>query len=85
MNDIKEIQKDIGEIRVSQARMEKDVAYHIRRTDLNEARLKILEDLAEKVKEAINNVLGGMRLISWVVGGISALVGILKVMEFFLP
>lgn len=34
MNDIKEIQKDIGEIKVSQARMEQDIKHHIKRTDL---------------------------------------------------
>lgn len=42
-NDIKEISKDINEIKISLAAQAVDLNHHIRRTDLAEKRIELLQ------------------------------------------
>lgn len=44
MDKLDLIQKDISEIKVSQARTEQDLKYHIKRTDLAEENIKLLRE-----------------------------------------
>ncbi len=47
LEKVDKVQADISEIKESQARMEVDVAYHIKRTDL-------LEDMVKELKKVVD-------------------------------
>lgn len=62
--EMKELRTDVGEIKTTQAEMQKDVSYHIKRTDLLEQRVEQVADLGKKAMGAW-----------WLVGAVGVVAG----------
>jgi hypothetical protein len=78
---IQEIKQDIKEIKSSQANTEKDIAVHIRRTELAEENLRILAEELKPVKKhviMIEGVLKFLGVLSLVAGVIATIKTIYK-------
>lgn len=70
---MKELKQDIKIIRESQIRMEQDLKYHIKRTDLLEERVEKNEDLL-KPMIALNWLKENLRFILLVLGCIASII-----------
>ena len=70
---MKELQQDIKVIRESQIRMEQDIKYHIKRTDLLEQRVEKNEDLL-KPMIALKWLKENLRFILLLLGCIAAII-----------
>jgi hypothetical protein len=67
-----EIRRDISEIKTSQKVMERDVAHHIKRTELAEENIKLLRQDLKPVEDHISMMNGSLKLL----GVLSILVAI---------
>lgn len=68
---------------VTQAEMKRDIAYHIRRTDLAEESISLLRDDIKPIQKhvtKVQGVLAGLGGVSLIIGIIA---GVLKIMENF--
>lgn len=67
------IAEDIAEIKITMAEVKKDLAYHIRRTDL-------LESEVRPVKAHVDRLNAALGLVKWVLGflGLSGLIAALR-------
>jgi len=70
---MKELKQDIQVIRESQIRMEQDIKYHIKRTDLLEERVQKNEDLL-KPMIALNWLKENARFILLLLGCIASII-----------
>ena len=70
---MKELQQDIKVIRESQIRMEQDLKYHIKRTDLLEERVEKNEELL-KPMIALNWLKENLRFILLLLGCIASII-----------
>ncbi len=73
---LKDMQADLTDIKVSQARMEQDVLNHIRRTDLAEESIKLLREQVEPIKSHVARVEG----IGKFLGAGSAIAAVIKLL-----
>ncbi len=73
---LREIQTDLTEVKVSQARMEQDVAYHIKRSDQADEAIKLLRDQVDPIKTHVNRVEGVFKFL----GAGSAIAAVIKLL-----
>lgn len=60
---LREIQRDVAEVKLSQVRMEADVAYHIRRTTLAEESIEHLRTDVKPISQHVIMMEGALRLV----------------------
>lgn len=67
------IERDIGEIKITMAKVEENLRHHIYRTELAEENIKLLREQFEPVETHVKQVEGALKIF----GGLSVLVGII--------
>jgi len=92
MSDFKRIEDKIDalhekfdEMKMVQVGQAKDLEFHIKRTELAENRLEILEEDVIPLKNKYQQFLGAIKLLTFVAGGIGILYTILKIVEVLRP
>ena len=76
---IEEIKKDIGEIKTSQKVMERDIAHHIKRTDIAEENLKLLRGDLRPVEDHVAMMNGALKFLGIVSVLVAIVSGIFKI------
>jgi hypothetical protein len=75
---VDEVKEKLQGIQVIQARMESDLKYHIKRTDLLEEKVFDIDEKIQPVESAKNTIWGFGKLIAFITGVIVAILTILE-------
>jgi hypothetical protein len=80
---LKDISKDITEIKVVQAKQEENLKNHMYRTELlEESNERLFEEIGP-IKAHVNNVEGGLKLLGLASLVIGMIAGVIKIYSFF--
>lgn len=76
-NKIDNIADDIVHIKVTSAKQQESLNYHIKRSDLNEENIEILREEVKPIKKHVDQVSGILKFL----GVFSTILGILKLFK----
>lgn len=80
-NKIDDVKNHIHSVELIQTRMESDLKYHIKRTDLLEDKLFEIDDKLRPVEKTKHAAIGIARLIAFLIAAIAAIGGLLRVLK----
>lgn len=72
------IKDKVHNIELVQVRIENDLKYHIKRTDLLEEKVLEIDEKIQPVENAKNMVLGFSKILAFVIGMATAIITIIK-------
>jgi len=75
------IAEELSEINVTLAEQNKDLKYHIHRTDLAEDHIKLLENKITPLDKHVTMIEGGLKLIGILSTCVTLLAGIIKIIN----
>lgn len=73
-NSLDKLSSDVQEIKIVQAENTQILKEHKRRSEANEARLGVVEELAEKFQLQLERHFGFLRGATWILSGFAALI-----------
>lgn len=84
MNDefFQKLRDDIADIKTSQKVMERDIAHHIKRTELAEEAIRLVREEIKPVKKHVVMMEGALKLLGVLSVGIGIVVSIAKLLGY---
>jgi hypothetical protein len=75
---VDDVRDRIHSIELTQTRMESDLKYHIKRTDLLEEKIFEIDDKMKPVENARTAAYGVAKIVAFIIAAIGAIVGLLR-------
>lgn len=75
---VDDIKDKVHNIELVQVRIENDLKYHIKRTDLLEEKILDIDEKIQPVESATNTLIGLSKILAFIIGMATAIITIIK-------